>query len=106
MPGTRIAARIGALSALLLAMACAGPENAGGGFLVVHSDATYGPQDRRAREWDALMAALDRCHSQGYVDAQPAAPPDRRCLDTGPEGCRRTLAHFSWDCVGMGYQSN
>ena len=104
MPAIRVITFPAALGALFLAFACAGPS--GGGWLVVDSDITYGPQDRRAQEWHALMAALDRCHGQGYADAQAAAPPQTRCLESGPDGCRRTEAHLSWDCIGMGYQPN
>ena len=106
MPATPAIARAVALSALFLTAGCAGAENAGGGFLVVQSDITYGPHDQRVREWRALMAALDRCHGQGYADAQAANPPETRCIESGPEGCRRTLAHLSFDCIGMGYQPN
>jgi|GEM_PF-3544477 hypothetical protein len=95
-----------ALGALLLVAGCAGPENAGGDWLVVHSDITYGPQDRQMREWNALMAALDRCHGQGYADAQAAGPAQTRCLESGPDGCRRSEARLSFDCIGMGYQPN
>ena len=106
MPVSRAIICSAALSALLAAFACAGPENANGGYAVVYTPITYGTQDRRAREWQALMVALDRCHSQGYADAQAAAPPETRCLENGPDGCRRTEAHLSWDCIGMGYQPN
>ena len=106
MPAIRLIACPAAFGALFLAFACAGPGNEGGGWLVVDSDITYGPQDRRSQEWHALMAALDRCHGQGYADAQAAAPPQTRCLESGPDGCRRTEAHLSWDCIGMGYQPN
>jgi hypothetical protein len=101
-----ISAKIAVLSLLLFACACTGQGNENGGYLAVTADITYGVSDRRAREWNALMAALDRCHGQGYVDAQPAGPPETHCLESGPDGCRRFAAHLSWDCVGMGYQTN
>jgi hypothetical protein len=106
MPGSGAFRHLAALSALLLACACAGPQNEGGGYLVVTTDITYGGSDRRAREWNALMAALDRCHGQGYVDAQRAGPPETHCLENGPDGCQRFSAHINWDCIGMGYQPN
>jgi hypothetical protein len=90
---------------LLLAYGCTGPQN--NGYLVVNTDITYGVSDRSAREWRALMTALDRCHGQGYVDAQRTGTPETQCLEeNGPDGCRRFAAHISWDCIGMGYQSN
>lgn len=97
---------LAALSALLLVSACAGPENAGGGYSTVRADITYDANDRRTREWDALMVALDRCHARGYQDAQIASAPETRCLENAPGGCRRTRAHLVWDCIGMGYQPN
>jgi hypothetical protein len=85
--------------------ACAAQQG-GDGYRVVHADITYGPHDKRDREWRALMTALDRCHDGGFSDAQPVAPPQTRCLDNGPDGCRRFAASMNWDCVGMGYQPN
>ena len=92
--------------ALFLLAGCAPQQSSNKGYMVVDTDITYGALDRRDREWHALMAALDRCHSQGYADAQRAAAPQTRCLDSGPDGCRRFAAHLSWDCIGMGYQPN
>jgi hypothetical protein len=106
MPGSRAFRCLAALSALLAACACTPQANNNGGYSEVQTDITYGANDRRAREWDALMAALDRCHVQGYADAQRAVAPQTRCLDNGPDGCRRYAAHLSWDCIGMGYQPN
>ena len=106
MLSTRPPRHPAALSLLLLVSACAGPENADGGYSTVQADITYDANDRRTREWDALMVALDRCHDRGYQDAQIASAPETRCLENAPEGCRRTQAHLVWDCIGMGYQSN
>jgi hypothetical protein len=92
---------------LLLSLAGCAPQQADdNGYRVVSQDITYGPNDRRDREWRALMAAMDRCHAGGFGDAQPAAAPETRCLETGPGGCTRFAAHLSWDCIGMGYQPN
>jgi hypothetical protein len=76
------------------------------GYKVVAADITYGPGDKRDREWNALMKAMDTCHNSGFTDAQPAVPPKTQCLESGPNGCTRFAAHLTFDCIGMGYQSN
>jgi hypothetical protein len=95
-----------ALILVLAVCACAAAPAGDGGYKVVQQDITYGPHDRRDREWRALMMAMDRCHQSGFTDAQPAAAPQPRCLESGPGGCVRFAAHLSWDCIGMGYQQN
>lgn len=104
MPGLQALCRLAALSPLLLVPSCAGKDD--GGYRIVSMTVTYEVGDRRAREWDVLLKALDQCHSGGFADAQPAGPPETRCLENGPDGCRRTEARLSFDCVGMGYQPN
>jgi hypothetical protein len=91
-----------ALLAVLPLTACQGDT----GYKVVAADITYGPSDRRDREWDALSRAMDACHDSGFIDAQPAAPPQTRCVENGPHGCTRFAAHLAFDCIGMGYQLN
>jgi hypothetical protein len=105
MPRSGTFFRVAALSILLLGPACTAQDK-DGGYRVVSMTVTYDAQDRRAREWDALMKALDECHGGGFADAQPAAAPETRCVENGPDGCARTQAHLSWDCIGMGYQPN
>jgi hypothetical protein len=90
---------------LLLLGACA-PQQPGNGYRVVAADITYGPNDRRDREWRALMTAMDRCHQGGFTDAQPDRPPQSQCLENDPGGCTRFAEHLAWDCIGMGYQQN
>jgi hypothetical protein len=91
---------------LLLALEACAPPPSDSGYRVVAADITYGPHDRRDREWRALMTAMDRCHQGGFTDAQPDKPPRSQCLETGPDGCTRFGEHLAWDCVGMGYQQN
>ena len=95
-----------AIVTALLLSGCATRQNDDAAYRTVHMDITYGPHDKRDREWNALMVALDRCHRDGYSDAQPAAKPETRCLDNGPDGCLRFTASLRWDCIGMGYQPN
>lgn len=96
--------RLAALGVLLLLFACAPQSDTG--YRVVTADVTYGPNDRRDREWRALMTAMDRCHLGGFSDAQPDRPPQTRCLESGAGGCTRFAEHLAWDCIGMGYQQN
>lgn len=104
---SRLRALLCSLAAVMLLASCAGGRGSGDdGYAHVEADITYGAHDQRAREWDALMVALDRCHQQGYADAQAAAAPQTRCLENGPDGCQRSAAHITWDCIGMGYQPN
>jgi len=94
--------------ALLLAVALAScaPQQTNDGYRVETADITYGPNDRRDQEWHALMKAMDSCHAGGFSDAQPDRPPQTRCIEQGPGGCTRYAAHLTYDCIGMGYQSN
>lgn len=109
---TRTAVPHRTLAALLLLLAvplaaCAPqPTDADGGYSVVRLDITYTPADQRDRQWRALMTAMDRCHQGGFTDAQPAHPPQTRCLETAANGCTRFAAHLVYDCIGMGYQQN
>lgn len=105
MPGSGRILPVAALSLLLLAPACTAPDK-DDGFRTVSMTVTYDANNRRTREWNALMKALDQCHSGGFADAQRAGPPETRCLESGPDGCRVTEARISWDCIGMGYQPN
>jgi hypothetical protein len=105
MFGSGTVFRVAALSMLLFAPACSAPGK-NDSFRVVSATITYVAQDRRTSEWNALLKALDQCHGGGFADAQPAGPPETRCLQNGPDGCRLTQAHLSWDCIGMGYQPN
>lgn len=98
------------LLAVLFLAACA-PQQTNdaddeGGYRVVRLDITYTPADQRDRQWRALMTAMDRCHLGGFTDAQPAHPPETRCLENGASGCTRFAAHLVYDCIGMGYQPN
>jgi hypothetical protein len=98
--------RLAALILVLSVCACAAQKTADEGYKVVRQDITYGAGEERARQWDALMAALDICHRSGFTDAQRAQPPQVRCLDSSSGSCRRFAATLSWDCIGMGYQTN
>ena len=98
--------RPAALILVLAVGACAASQTGDDGYKVVQQDITYGLNDKRDREWRALMVAMDQCHQGGFTDAQPAAPPQTRCLESGTGGCVRFAAHLSWDCIGMGCQSN
>jgi hypothetical protein len=106
MYATRNASRLAALILGLAICACAARHTGDDGYKVVQQDVTYGPNEKRDREWRALMVATDECHQSGFTDAQPTAAPQTRCLDIGESGCVRFSAHLSWDCIGMGYQSN
>ena len=97
--------RLAASSVVLLLAACA-PQPSNSGYRVVAADITYGPNDRRDREWRALLTAMDRCHRDGFTDAQPDRPPQSQCLENGATGCTRFAEHLAWDCIGMGYQQN
>lgn len=94
------------LTILLPLGACTAGQTGDDGYRVVTADITYGPHDKRDREWRALMTAMDHCHQGGFVDAQPAHPPQTRCLETAASGCVRYAAHLAYDCIGMGYQQN
>ena len=96
--------RLAALTMLLLSSACAPGSDTG--YRVETADITYGPNDRRDKEWRALMTAMDSCHAGGFADAQPDKPPVTRCLESGAKGCTRFAEHLAWDCIGMGYQPN
>ncbi len=106
MSGARIAYRPVALILVLAVCACAARQTGDDGCKVVQQDITYGAGEERARQWDALTAALDICHRAGFTDAQRAQAPQIRCLDSDSEGCRRFTATLRWDCIGMGYQDN
>lgn len=106
MSAARNASRPAALILVLAICACAARHTGDDGYKVVQQDVTYGPNDRRDREWRALMVAMDECHQSGFTDAQPATAPQIRCLEIDEGGCVRFSAHLSWDCIGMGYQPN
>ena len=94
------------LCSVLLPAGCTQPAGGDSGYRVVSMTITYDAHDQRTREWNAFMKALDQCHGGGFADAQPAGPPERQCVESGPDGCRLSQARLSWDCIGMGYQPN
>ncbi len=65
----------------------------------------FGANDRSERQWRALLTALDKCHREGYQDADLVRSPKAICKESGPNGCSRFAATASYDCIGMGYQS-
>ena len=106
MSQVHAACRAAVLILVFALCGCAAQRTGDEGYKVVRQDITYGVGQEQARQWDALMAALDICHRDGFTDAQRAQVPQVRCLDSGPGGCTRFAATLSWDCIGMGYQSN
>jgi hypothetical protein len=106
MSAARTAYRPAALILVLAVCACTARQTGDDGYKVVQQDITYGAGEERARQWDALMAALDICHRAGFTDTQRAQAPQIRCLDSDSDGCRRFAATLRWDCIGMGYQDN
>ena len=74
---------------------------------VVHVSFEYGMGENPARHmWDALTKALDKCHAEGYSQAEASDAAKTSYEQSSQNACTRYLATVSYDCIGLGYQPN
>ncbi len=74
-------------------------------YTVVNVSYDYDANERPARQWHALVQALDLCHAKGYRDAQIVGQPKTSCEQTTRNACTRYSATASYDCIGVNYNN-
>jgi hypothetical protein len=93
------------LAALILPLlSCCGSaqSSSDSGYKTVQSSYDYSGDNKRTREWRALMTALDKCHQGGFNNAELAGPEQTTCMQGSANGCVSYHATQVYDCVGMG----